>query len=153
MHVHELEIKGGPIIVEPLGDRFYKVARDTEIIVRSDSGDMFFSFETGFVTNFRSGGILVDPFVDQMGNNAVMRAAYLCHDATYTPCAMLDMKHPVSRKVADDMLRGILIYGGMPRFKAGLVYRSVRLFGKPAYENDDELTPTNSKLFSFKWDT
>ena len=61
------------------------------------------------------------------------------------------MEHPVSRKLADELLRAVLVYAGMGKFKASLVYNSVRLFGDPAYDDDDALTSMNSKLFSFEW--
>lgn len=138
------------ICVCPLGNRFYRLATDTIIRIITDEGDFVFSFDAGFVTNFRSGGILIDRIIDQIGD-LWQQAAYLCHDATYTPCAALKMEHPVSRKLADELLRAVLVHAGMSKFKASLVYNSVRLFGKSAYEDDDELTETNSKLFTFEW--
>ena len=52
---------------------------------------------------------------------------------------------------ADELLRAVLVHAGMGKFKASLVYNSVRLFGKSAYEDDDKLTETNSELFTFEW--
>lgn len=138
------------ICVCPLGNRFYRLATDTIIRIITDEGDFVFSFDAGFVTNFRSGGILIDRIIDQIGD-LWQQAAYLCHDAAYTPCAALKMEHPVSRKLADELLRAVLVHAGMSKFKALLVYNSVRLFGKSAYEDDDKLTETNSKLFTFEW--
>lgn len=138
------------ICVCPLGNRFYRLATDTIIRIITDEGDFVFSFDAGFVTNFRSGGILIDRIIDQIGD-LWQQAAYLCHDGAYTPCAALKMEHPVSRKLADELLRAVLVHAGMSKFKASLVYNSVRLFGKSAYEDDDKLTETNSKLFTFEW--
>ena len=138
------------ICVVPLGNRFYRLFEDLHISIFTDEGTFRFKFKAGFVTNFRSGGILIDRFIDQMGD-LWQQAAYLCHDAAYTPCADLKMEHPISRKRADELLRAVLIHAGMSKFKASLVYNSVRLFGKSAYEDDDKLTESNSQLFSFEW--
>lgn len=138
------------IVVTPLGDRYYKLAADTKINIYTDQGIFVYSFKKGFVTNFRSGGLFVDPFVDQIGT-VLMQAAYLCHDAAYTPCLACGMEHPISRKLADQLLKAMLIYAELCIFKANVVYTSVRLCGKHAYEEDDSLTEENSKLFKFEW--
>lgn len=138
------------ICVVPLGNRLYRLAHDLLISFVTDEGSFNFFFKPGFVTNFRSGGLFIDRFIDQIGD-LWQQAAYLCHDAAYTPCAALKMEHPISRKLADELLRAVLVKCGMGKFKASLVYNSVRLFGKSAYEKDDNLTATNSKLFTFEW--
>ena len=154
MKVKEIQIdtadRRNEICVVPLGNRLYRLATDTVIRIVTDEGDFVFSFDSGFVTNFRSGGIFIDHFIDQIGDT-LQQVAYLCHDAAYTPCASLKMEHPISRELADELLRAVLEYAGMGRVKASLVYNSVRLFGSSAYNEDDELTATNSKLFSFHW--
>ena len=139
------------LAVTPIGNRLYKLARDTKVQVYTDEGVFRFDFCKGFVTNFRSGGVAVDCFVDQVGDEK-KALAYLVHDAIYTPCAALGGEHPVSRKKGDEILREALRWAGMSAFKAGLVYRSVRLFGHSAYWEDDELTGENSRLFYFHWD-
>lgn len=138
------------VCVIPLGNRYYRLAHDLDITIRTDEGDFRFAFKQGFVTNFRSGAIFIDYFIDQLGDR-LLQVAYLCHDAAYTPCAALKMEHPVSRKLADELLRAVIIHAGMSTFKASLVYNSVRLFGKSAYDDDDELTEKNSRLFTFEW--
>lgn len=138
------------ICVCPLGNRFYRLATDTIIRIITDEGDFIFSFKAGFVTNFRSGAIFIDYFIDQLGDR-LMQVAYLCHDGAYTPCAALKMEHPLSRALSDELLRAILVYAKIGEFKASIVYISVRLYGKSAYEDDDKLTETNSKLFTFEW--
>lgn len=138
------------LAVTPMGNRLYKVATDTSVSVATDEGYFVFKFKAGFVTNFRSGGVAVDAFVDQVGDEK-KALCYLVHDAIYTPCAALGMEHPLSRKKGDELLRDALKYAGMPKWKAGLVYRSVRWFGHSAYWEDDALTGSNAKLFSFEW--
>lgn len=138
------------LAVTPIGNRLYKLAHDTKVRVHTDEGVFAFDFRKGFITNFRSGGVAVDCFVDQVGDEK-KALAYLVHDAIYTPCAALGGEHPVSRKKGDEILRAALRWAGMGSFKAGLVYNSVRLFGHSAYWEDDELTEDNSNLFTFEW--
>lgn len=151
MKVKEIEIFGGSLAVTPMGDRLYRLAQDASFCIKTDEGVFTFKIKAGFVTNFRSGGVLVDGFVDQIGDE-IKSLCYLAHDAMYTPCLVDgDAVHPVSRKMADEILRASLVFAGMSRFKATLVYRSVRLFGGPAYENDDEFTAANSRLYAMVW--
>lgn len=139
------------LVVNPLGDRYYKLAQETEVVVHTDDGDFFYNFSPGFVTNFRSGGLFVDRFVDQIGSSVNVQVCWLCHDAAYTPCQACNMKHPISKQLADELLAAMLKFSGMGKFKAELVYYSVKWFGLSAYEDDDELTESNSKLFTFAW--
>lgn len=150
MKVRDITTDVFTLAVTPIGNRLYKLARDTKVRVYTDEGVFAFDFCKGFVTNFRSGGVAVDCFVDQVGDEK-KALAYLIHDAIYTPCATLGGEHPVSRKKGDKLLRAALQWAGMGSFKAGLVYRSVRFFGRSAYWENDALTDENSKLFSFRW--
>lgn len=139
-----------PISVNPMGNRLYKIAnKRLTIRIYTNQGCLVFVFEKGFVTNFRSGGRFVDAFVDQIGNTQTIQACWLFHDLCYTPGR--SGEHVVSRKLADELLYAALIYAGMNTTKAALVYYSVRLCGESAYEEDDALTSSNSKLFSFEW--
>lgn len=150
MKVTSIAMDRPSLAVTPIGNRYYKVAQDTRISVFTDSGCFDFYFKEGFVTNFRSGGRLVDGFIDQVGDEK-KSLIYLIHDAFYTPCEYCKGEHPVSRELADEFLRDGLEWAGMGWFKRNLVYRSVRLFGKSAYAEDDHLTETNKLLFTFQW--
>ena len=150
MKVIGIETDSLALAVTPIGNRLYKVAKNTKVSVRTDEGVFCFKFKQGFTTNFRSGGVAVDCFIDQVGDEK-KALCYLVHDAIYTPCAALGMEHPLSRIKGDELLRAGLLYAGMGKFKAALVYRSVRMFGHTAYWEDDALTTDNAKKFSFEW--
>jgi len=150
MKVHSITIDGFALEVTPMGNRLYRIAKDTRVTVKTDEGCFDFYFKAGFVTNFRSGGPLVDCFVDQVGDEK-KALCYLVHDAIYTPCASLGGHHPVSRDLGDELLRAALKWAELEAWKAELVYYSVRWFGECAYEDDDALTSLNSKLFDFAW--
>lgn len=150
MKVDSITIDGLALQVTPMGNRLYRIARDTRVSVKTDEGSFDFYFKAGFVTNFRSGGPIVDRFVDQVGDEK-KALCYLVHDAIYTPCASLGGHHPVSREKGDELLRAALLWAKMEAYKAELVYLSVRWFGACAYDEDDALTSLNSKLFDFEW--
>lgn len=150
MIVDFISVDGFALAVTPMGNRLYRIAKDTDVYVSTDEGAFCFHFRQGFVTNFRSGGPLVDRFVDQVGDER-KSLCYLIHDAIYTPCASLNGHHPLSRELGDELLREALKWAGMPSWKASLVYLSVRWFGACAYEDDDALTSLNSRLFDFQW--
>lgn len=150
MKVYAVTTSTGSLNVTPLGDRYYKLAQDTKISVITDIGCLEFGVKQGFVTNFRSGGVAVDRFVDQIGDQQ-KSLIYLIHDLCYTICDDCNGEHPVTRELADEFLRAGLEWAGMGKFKRNVVYYAVRAFGKSAYEEDDHLTSTNSALFLFKW--
>lgn len=77
------------ICVLPQGNRYYRLFNDIEISVVTDEGTFKFFFKAMFMTNFRSGGVLIDKIIDQIGD-LLQQVAYLCHDAAYTPCASLE---------------------------------------------------------------
>ena len=150
MKVYSLVLDQPSLAVTPMGDRYYKLAHDTKISVFTDIGCLEFFGKQGFITNFRSGGRLVDGIVDQVGDEQ-KSLIYLIHDMMYTPCDFCNGEHPVTREMADEFLRDGLEWAGMGKFKRELVYYSVRVFGKSAYEEDDHLTSTNRMLFTFNW--
>lgn len=150
MNVYSITMNKPSLAVTPLGDRYYKLAQDTDIMVHTDIGCLEMSIKAGFITNFRSGGRFVDGFVDQVGDEK-KSLIYLIHDLFYTPCDDCNGEHPVTREFADEFLRDGLEWAGMGKLKRNVVYYSVRVFGKKAYEEDDHLTDTNRVLFTFKW--
>lgn len=150
MNVYSIVMDKPCLAVTPLGNRYYKLAQDTSISVITDIGCLEFGVKQGLVTNFRSGGPLVDRFVDQIGDEQ-KSLIYLIHDLMYTPCDDCNGEHPVTRELADELLRAGLEWAGMGKFKRNVVYYAVRAFGKSAYEEDDDLTDTNKVLFTFSW--
>lgn len=134
----------------PTGGRLYRILTMNKVEVMTDEGKFTYIIYPNFVTNYRSGGPLVDIFIDQMGS-IWSQLAYLVHDLNYTPCLASRMEHPLSRKASDGLLKAMLIFGKMGFVRARIVYRTVRLFGGLAYKEDDSLTELNSQLFRFEW--
>lgn len=133
------------IKLKALGDRYFQIQDLLDLAVCTDVGVFRYRIRPGFVTNFRSGAPLVDSFIDQCGDR-LHQACWIVHDANYTPCINKCFKHAVDRKTADDLLHAMLLYAGESKFKAGIVWSAVRLFGRSAYEDDDSLTVGNYPL-------
>lgn len=149
--VNKVLITDGGMALKALGNRLYELVDGVSVRVMTNEGAFVYRFAPGFVTNFRSGGILVDAFVDQIGPVGV-QLCWLVHDANYTPCDDCNGNHPVSKEYADKLLRAMLKNAGMGCVKRGVVYHSVAMFGRSAYEEDDELTERNKRLFKFSWE-
>lgn len=149
--VYSIRLSKKEISVTPLGNRLYKLNQDLSVSVITNQGIFTYRFCKGFITNFRSGGLFVDRFIDQIGSSVKIQACWLVHDAAYTPCAACKGEHPISRQLADELLKAMLIYSGMGKVQATAVYYSVHWFGRSAYEEDDNLTEANSVLFTFSW--
>lgn len=138
------------------GNRIYKLEKDVSIhITYGDKVNkiLTYNFKAGFKTNFRSGCNLIDPIVDQIGD-VWHQVAWLIHDANYTPCddsySLEQDGHPLSKSEADELLGAMLEFAGEGVVKRNVVVWAVKLFGRSAYNDDDELTARNRTLFSFR---
>lgn len=90
-----------------------------ELIYDSDVAGQVFVVPVGFVTDFAS--VPRIPFVfDLLGD--VAHAAAIVHDWLYTT-------HPVSREVADAVLKEASILQGLSPYKAWLMWAGVRAGG------------------------
>ena len=149
MKVESITFSQKPVF-DSIGDRFYRLSAPLNVNVFTDGKQYLYSFETGFVTNCRSGGKLVDGFIEQIGDT-LHQLCWLVHDANYTPCdsPMCEGAHPVPRDEADELLRAMLKVAGESRFRRNAIYYSVRLFGKKAYTEDDQYTGWNAGQFIF----
>jgi hypothetical protein len=135
--------------LKPMGDRYYSLTNDIDVKLEFTGGLTYiYHFNKNFVTNFRSGAPIVDCFTDQIGDT-LQALAYLIHDANYTPCSMLNLNHPLTKIDSDKLLYQMLVYSGLNKLKAKIIYEAVKLFGKSAYYDDDKLTAKNKLAFSF----
>lgn len=134
--------------LKPMGDRYYSLTNDIEIKIECKDKVFLYHISHDFITNFRSGAPIIDVFTEQIGST-LAALAYLIHDANYTPCSMLNLNHPLSKIDSDKLLYQMLVYSGFSKIKAKIIYEAVKLFGKSAYYEDDDLTATNKYDFCF----
>ena len=130
--------------LKALGNRYFQIVDPTKVTVITDIGKLEALFHPGFITNFRSGGLGVDRFIDPIGDD-LHQASWLIHDGNYTPCINKCYNHAIDRKTADDLLLAMLLFAGESKFKARIIWASVRLFGSSAYKDDDAFTFENYK--------
>lgn len=134
------------IALRPLGNRRFAVVRGFDFEMRlSDHTKLIARVHKNYVTDFRSGGPLVDRFIDQFGETPKIQCCYLMHDLFYTRRA--NGTHFKTKAFADEVLRESLICAGLPSWKAKMVWAAVKLFGKSAYEDDDEYSIPNATRF------
>ena len=135
-----MNIRHTPYFVTPLGNRYFRFQFCTIRV-----NQHFYIVREGFVSNFRSGP-QCDRILDQIGDD-LTQTAYLVHDLNYNKD--MDGNHAMSRKEADNLLYDMLVYAGMGKFKARLVWLSVRLFGGSAYKSSDDYTANNCTKFTY----
>ena len=144
-----------------VGNRHFRIENRVTFKIRLDSDDQMiaplidrplfieFSVYPGAIIDFRSGGPLVDFFTEQIPADPIQCAAYIAHDMLYTKCYFGD--HFCSRAAADEILRKLLLLGGMSKLKAWIIYKAVRIGAEKAYRDEDKYSEKNKYLFSIIW--
>lgn len=118
----------GEICISPVRDRWYAVSSPVVISLHTkDYGVIRFHVKHGFLFDGRSGGMLADLFVPNLGTQKEL-ASWLVHDINgYDTC--------YSFKLTNEILRQMLVISGRSKFKSWLVKKAVSLsrtwFGEP----------------------
>ncbi len=97
------------------------------LVYQSDVAGQTFTVPAGFVTDLASTPRI--PVVYEIAGG-VANMASVVHDFLYTA-------HPVTRDIADAVLREASIATGVPAWKADLMYEGVRLFGATHWSRID----------------
>ena len=133
----------GPIKIEPIKDRWYRISESVEIEIKHDTGVWRFMVCRGFNFDGRSGGPLADLFVPNLGKQREV-ACWLIHD-------ILGHGTMMTFDVTNEILRQMLILAGRSRFKAWMVKKAVGLsdswFGIETKEEKQ-----NIQYVRFTWD-
>ena len=151
MKLENIEIENPPILVTIAGDRYFRMEKKLVIKVFTDTQIYEYTILPGFVTDFRSGGPIVDIFIQQFGTN-LMQAAYICHDIAYTPMYTEngERSHQIPKPFADALLEQMLIFANVKKWKAKLIFIALKLFGKKSYMIDNDYSVDNSRKYSLK---
>lgn len=144
MKVKDIIIPKDGFKLKACGDRYFQIIEPTEIKVVTDIGSLEVKIRPGFFTNFRSGGFGVDWFIDPIGDY-IHQAIWIVHDCCYTPCINKCYNHAIDRKTSDELLLAMLLFAKESKFKARVIWTSVRVFGSSAYKDDDAFTFENYK--------
>lgn len=145
MRIKSVDILNSPVLLTIAGDRYFRIEKPIEIEVTTNRLKILYSLEPGYVTDFRSGGPLIDFFIKQFGTD-LMQAAYICHDIAYTPLFTEDgtRVHVINKRFADSLLEQMLVYAQVQKWKAKIVHFVLYLFGRKSYVKDNDFSVENS---------
>lgn len=113
------------------------LTEDIRIALYTNEGTYLLDAAKGFKWNGNSGAFPCRFSKDNEDYNVII----LVHDLLYHRIGL-------SKAEADDILRGGLRQAGYGRFMAGIIHKAVTLFGRCAYNADDEMTFDNLDYIS-----
>ena len=152
---HDIDL----IVVDEV-KRIFRLASDVDIILITDSGNIRISAKKGFITDGRSGGLLVDMLIPNIGNK-YYRRAWFVHDVLYAFAAHCEKNGeiaPISFELANDLFYRIAVLpkrlggGGVASWRMRLAKSGVdSCFGRKAYENQDSNDRKNYGLCNVNW--
>jgi hypothetical protein len=135
----KIEVKkfiGSKIITEFAGQDLWFLSNSVYAEVLTSEGSLCYYMLPGFPTNMRSGSHLIDFLIPKFTGNNRYNLALLCHDFAYTK--MADGSNPVSRELADELLRQMCVMSGeIGTIRAAIMHKALRLGGKGAYEREN----------------
>jgi len=142
---------GSQIITEFAGVDLWRLKEQVAVSVYTSEGVLVYNMKPGFPTNMRSGSHLIDFIIPKFTRNNKYNLAILCHDFAYTK--LPDGSNPISRKLADEILRQMVILSGeLGWFRAAIMYGALRIGGGSAYscENKGDYADAGNYM-SFEW--
>jgi len=127
------DFTGTQILTEFAGVDLWRVKNPVNVVVYTSEGKLHYLIEPGFPTNMRSGSHCIDWLIPKFTGNNRYNLAILCHDFAYTK--MKDGSNPLSRELADEILRQMVIISGeLGSIRAGIMHKALRIGGASAYE-------------------
>ena len=145
---------------EVLDDRRYRLLKDSLITIRTDSGYIQMYLKAGFLSDGRSGGVLVDWLIPNMGSQSY-RPCPIFHDGgfAHASACLLSSQEPVlSFETMNSIFEQMLVLpkkmggAGLAEWRAKLAYAGVSTgFGREAYENVDKIDRKNVGMVRIEW--
>ena len=109
-------------------------------------GTLVYDIRPGYITDFRSGPSIVNPFIPKIGD-IKLAMAWMIHDVNYHGF--------LSKKLSDQLLREMLEHAGIGVFKRNAVYNAVKFFAGSHYNTLDEdqgpIYNHNKTLVRMRW--
>lgn len=137
--------KGDPNDYTKIGPRLYRMNGDGEIKVFTDIGVFTFRWKKGFVTDGRSGGVLVDPIFPHWGKR-IEKALVIMHD-------ILFHDFDISFETANNLLRNGAKWIGYSWLRYTLVHKGVSTcIARKAFGCKTDKEWANRKLCDCRWD-
>lgn len=126
----------------------WEIQHKMHIEIQTDliPGVLIYDIHPGYITDFRSGPSIVNPFIPKIGD-IKLAMAWMVHDINYHGF--------LSKKYSDQLLREMLEYAGISKLKRNSVYYAVKFFAGSHYNTLDEdqgpIYNHNKTLVDFKW--
>lgn len=134
-----------PILQKMADKGKWSIAKDWQILIFSDDGLIQLDVLRGFWTDLASVPKALRGVFDNGSSDIGILVSALFHDAIYAT-------HLLSKELADEIFRKLLVYFRMSRFKARLYWLAVHLFGGDAWQFlSPETAKTDLKLIKLKW--
>lgn len=128
----------------PVGKDFYKLTRDYMYYINP-------CFRVKILHGIIWDGASIPKlFYWFLRRDGKIRAASLVHDAIYSNSHLMDIQYlsvevwrsrpePFSRDTADQLFYNLMIEAGIPKWKANIAHKCVRIFGKKHWKGLPEL--------------
>ena len=126
----------------------YEISNKLHIEIQSSiiPGTLVYDIRKGYMTDFRSGPSIVNPFIPKIGDT-LLAFAWLIHDVNYHGF--------LSKKLADRLLLEMLEHAGMGAVKRNAVYYAVKFFAGSHYntleEDQGDIYNRNKTLVRLQW--
>ena len=109
-------------------------------------GVLIYDIKPGYITDFRSGPSIINPFLPRIGDIS-LAMAWMVHDINYHGF--------LSKAYSDKLLREMLSNAGIGKMKRNAAYYGVKLFAGSHYSHLDEdqgpIYNHNKTLVNFTW--
>lgn len=137
--------KGDPNDYTKIGNRLYRMDGDGEIKIYTDSGVLILRWKKGFVTDGRSGGVLVDPIFPHWGKR-LEKAVVIMHD-------ILFHDFDISFETSNNLLRNGAKWLRYSWLRYTLVHKGVSTWiARKAFGCKTDAEWANKQLCDCRWD-
>ena len=148
MKIESIETKG-ELALKPIKESFMQLTEPLEIVINTDEGNFRWNLPTGYVTDGRSGGNIVDFFVPRWGKE-ILSLAYICHDAGFAGAnEITEFCHYPSFTLTNDIFEAMLDHAGISGWKVWIMIRIVssKFFGKSSFTDRNEYQDKQNAKF------
>lgn len=140
-----IEVRFLPVKIESIGNRWYQIKADTMAVLFFDNAmALVVDVRCGFKFDGRSGGILVDFFVPNLGK-PTETWCFLVHDVLFYNFGITFKE---TNKIFRQQMRISPKYG---RIKASVVHLFVSIFGKWSFGTKTEVDRINKRFIDAYW--
>lgn len=125
-------------------ERLIRTDEDLYIEIHTDEGVLKYTVASGFVSDGRSGGKLLDWLVPHYGHEKSF-ITFLVHDINF-------FSHHLSFELSNELCDLMMIWAGYSKFKRFLVRKGLSWFSRFAYDDISSTDRANISKVRARWD-